>query len=198
MFKIKHLFALALVFCFFSQSHAYDTKGKFGMGIRMYGTPLILFSTMKINVANSLGLEPSVGFSQLKIKDTYETSDGKDVSLTNKYNVIIASNVFDIKPIRREKSNFVLRVGAAFWRAKSYWEDYDEFDEEILKDKDILWNLDILGGFGIEHFFTDHFCVYAGFLNGWGIFGSNSQAIDYMSATHVGNQFAELSFIWYL
>ncbi len=111
-----------------SQIHAYDTKGKFGMGIRMWGTPLILFSCMKINVANSFGLEPSVGFNQYKIKESYETADGSDVLLTTKYNVLILANVFDIKPIRRERSNLVLRAGVAFWRAKSYWEDYDDKD----------------------------------------------------------------------
>ncbi len=64
--------------------------------------------------------------------------------------------------------------------------------------KTSIWNLQIKAGFGIEHFFTDHFGVYAGFLNAWGIFGSKDSEYDNVNALSLGNQFAELSFNWYL
>ncbi len=69
--------------------------------------------------------------------------------------------------------------------------DYDDF-------KTSLWSLEVKAGFGVEHFFTDHFGVYAGFLNAWAIFGSEDSYNDHVSLLSLGNQFAELSFNWYL
>lgn len=181
----------------FSSVSAYDTKGKFGMGIKIWGTPVLLFSNMKIGVSNGFGLEPSVGFHQLKLKQTISNYDEydydySDTEIETKYNVFMVSNIFDFKVIRKERSNFLLRAGAGYWRAMLKEEDEDyEF-------KDSFWNLQIKAGFGIEHFFTDHFGVYAGFLNAWGIFGSKDSNYDNVSILSLGNQFAELSFNWYL
>lgn len=51
---------------------------------------------------------------------------------------------------------------------------------------------------GIEHFFTDHFSVYAGFLNGIHFLGTKDEYLKSFSFANVGNQFAELTFVWYL
>lgn len=71
-------------------------------------------------------------------------------------------------------------------------------DDEFDVFKESFWNLQVKAGFGIEHFFTDHFGVYAGFLNAWGVFGSEDSYYDNVTMLSLGNQFAELSFNWYL
>lgn len=190
--------------------HAYDTQGKFGMGIRMTGTPVILFSNMKIGLTNFLTLEPSIGFSQFKLArtDTVFGSMGtveQTFKLEDKYNAFIGSAVADLKPLRFERSNLVIKVGGTYWRASAL----DEYvntaygptgDPQHSKDSydDAIWALLGKAGMGVEHFFTDHMSVYAGFVSAIALFGSDEQYYDYVSAKSIGNQFAELSFIWYL
>lgn len=93
------------------------------MGISIWGTPLFLLSNMKIGVSNTLGLEPSVDFHQFKIKDSYEKFDYDTYKYITaeqeyRYNLLYLSNIFDIKAIRKERSNFVIRLGVGYWRAK--------------------------------------------------------------------------------
>ncbi len=64
----KIIISVAALAMLVSSVSAYDTKGKFGMGIKIWGTPVLLFSNMKIGVSNGFSLEPSVGFHQLKLK----------------------------------------------------------------------------------------------------------------------------------
>ena len=118
----------ALFLLLVNTSFSYDTKGKFGMGIRMWGTPVLRFSTMKLGVNNFLSIEPSVGFDQFKLTDeteveVYDPVTGlftyKDVTLKERYNHYIFSAMFDMKPIRKEKSNFILKAGLGYWAAKS-------------------------------------------------------------------------------
>lgn len=198
----KFLFIVFSVTAVFSSVSAYDTQGKFGMGVRVWGTPLLLFSNMKIGLTNYLGIEPSAGFHQLKLSYTPTTEEVWDPVLNDyivpeskeevKYNVLMFSNIFDIKPILREKSNFVIRLGAGYYRAKAS----EEFDGSDFEES--LWNFSIKWGFGVEHFFNDHFSVYSGFLNAWGLFGSSNADGDPAKILSLGNQFAELSFVWYM
>lgn len=209
-------YALAVCFALLISSSvsAYDTGGKFGMGIRMTGTPVILFSNMKIGLNNFLTLEPSVGFNQIKLKwkdsvavydHVKEELDTTIFDLTDRYNMFIASLVADMKPLRFEKSNFVIKAGGMYWRGALHDEyvDRDYGSSERRKptkedETDAIWAMSVKGGLGIEHFFTDHMSVYAGFLSSFSLFGSEESYYDYVSATSVGNQFAELSFVWYL
>lgn len=189
---------------------AYDTQGKFGMGVSMAGTPVLLFSTMKYGVASTLDIEPSVGFHQFSVTSTYYSTqyignEIVDIERTSKqkYNLLVLSNSFGIKPIRTDRSNLVIKPGIAYYRA-SLSEEYTDESEEELEGEEApdpaLWNLSIKAGFGIEHFFTDNFSVYAGFMSLYSIFGSNAESNgdDYVSFMSLGNQFAELSFVWYL
>ncbi|HEX3020398.1 MAG TPA: hypothetical protein VHP36_08840 [Chitinispirillaceae bacterium] len=202
MFIRKVLLSVITLIAVFSSVSAYDTKGKFGMGIRIWGTPILLFSDMKIGLSNVVGLEPSVGFHQLKLKQSVDEivddeMDYIETEIETKYNVFMISNMFEFKIIRKERSNFLLKTGVGFWRAtlNEEYEYEDDYDDDI---SDSFWNLQVKAGFGIEHFFTDHFGVYAGFLNAWGIFGSDNSIYDSVTMLSLGNQFAELSFNWYL
>ena len=201
------LFAVA-VLLINASVHAYDTQGKFGMGINLMGTPVLLFSTMKIGVTNSFGLEPSVGFHQFSVTETYpdqvyQNGDyvETDVTKKSKYNLLMLSGMCDFKPVQRERSNFLVRGGVSFWRA---WEaeSRDPEDTLLVYDNYAFWNVSAKAGFGVEHFFTDNFSVYAGVVSQFTIFGSNvNDDTDYDSFvyfTSVGNQVAELSFVWYL
>lgn len=198
---------LISVFCgiLLSSATAYDTKGKFGMGINMQGTPLILFSTLKYGLTNYVGIEPSVGFHQMKISYTsyyteYDPISGDYIEEVYedkiKYNLLILSSMFDIKPIQKDRSNFLLRLGGGYVRAaisaESEGENGGDYDPS-------LWMVQAKGGAGIEHFFTDHFSVYAGFLVSWRILGSDEFGDETKpSLLSLGNQLADLSFIWYL
>ena len=100
--------------------------------------------------------------------------------------------MFDIKPIRTEKSNLLIRPGVGFYRASAKNEDIEsDFDESY-------WLLAIKAGVGLEHFFTDFFSVYAGFNCSYNLLGSSEDYWDYAALTSLGNQYAELSFVWYL
>ncbi len=61
-----------------------------------------------------------------------------------------------------------------------------------------LWGVLAKAGMGAEHFFTDQFSVYAGFMATWNMFGSDNEAVESPMMTSIGNQIAELSFVWYL
>jgi hypothetical protein len=200
MRRIALVTAVSLLFI--NTSFSYDTKGKFGMGIKMVGTPLVLFSNMKIGITNLFGLEPSIGFHQFTMRRTdsiavYDPITGVYIGMEEyensmKYNIFIVSNMFDFKVIRTEKSNFIIRPGVGYYLAKEKFEDYDNDFSEY------QWLLSVKGGVGIEHFFTDYFSVYAGFMCSYNLISSSEDYWDYAALTSVGNQFAELSFVWYL
>ncbi len=203
--------AVIIAGAIFQSASAYDTQGKFGMGINLMGTPVILFSNLKFGITNTFGIEPSVGFHQLKLTlETYDDSydDSYDDPYDEysgsseyyepvepeqkiKFNALILSNMFDFRVIRRERSNFLIRVGGGYTR---FWmaEDVEEGSEDLS-----MWGVSAKAGMGIEHFFTDHFSVYAGFTASWNMFESDSFTISPM-LTSIGNQIAELSFAWYL
>lgn len=108
--------AVCMVSCAVSTLFAYDTQGKFGMGIRMWGTPVILFSSMKIGASNLLGVEPSIGFDRLKVVyevEQYDPITGGYVTAEESiaYNVFDFNGILDIKPVRAERSNLVVRAG---------------------------------------------------------------------------------------
>jgi hypothetical protein len=78
-----------------------------------------------------------------------------------------------------------------------YEDDYN-YNESV-------WNLSLKAGCGIEHFFTDNFSVYAGFISLFSMFGSDSSldeedddSSDFIYYTGIGNQIAELTFTFYL
>jgi hypothetical protein len=186
-----------VVFSIVSTTFAYDTQGKFGMGIRMWGTPVILFSSMKIGASNLVGLEPSIGFN--RIKQVYETEQYDPVSgdyITAEesvsYNVLNFSGMIDLKPVRAEKSNLVVRMGLNYLYG-GISEDYVDTTYD-----NTIWKLGFAGGLGIEHFFTDQFSVYAGFLNSINFLGTDDTSLKSFSFSSLGNQFAELTFVWYL
>jgi hypothetical protein len=197
MFLKCFLSACIVVFSIVSTAFAYDTQGKFGMGIRMWGTPVILFSSMKIGASNLVGLEPSIGFN--RIKTVYETEQydpfTDEYVLSEEsisYNILNFSGMIDLKPVRAEKSNLVVRMGLHYLHGAVSEEYIDTtYDDNI-------WKLGFAGGLGIEHFFTDQFSVYAGFLNSVNFLGTNEESLKSFSFSTLGNQFAELTFVWYL
>jgi hypothetical protein len=197
MFLKCFLSACIVVFSIVSTAFAYDTQGKFGMGIRMWGTPVILFSSMKIGASNLVGLEPSIGFN--RIKTVYETEQydpfTDEYVLSEEsisYNILNFSGMIDLKPVRAEKSNLVVRMGLDYLHGAVSEEYIDTtYDDNI-------WKLGFAGGLGIEHFFTDQFSVYAGFLNSVNFLGTNEESLKSFSFSTLGNQFAELTFVWYL
>lgn len=215
----KSIYAVAFLFIFSISASAYDTQGRFGMGISMCGTPVILYSTMNYGITNSIGISPSVGFHQFSVSHSYTTSMYNNdigtsaktkITSKQKYRLLLASAMLDLKPMRRERSNFLLRVGPSFWRATAIFEDDDPSIDEMNEDEynydESIWNLSVKAGCGIEHFFTDHFSVYAGFISQFRMFGSdssrdqedNDNSSDVVNYTGIGNQIAELTFTFYL
>jgi hypothetical protein len=96
-----------------------------------------------------------------RIKVVYETEIYDDMtgnyipSEENiSYNVFNFSGMLDIKPVRAEKSNLVLRAGLNYLFGSIA--DKIENDPSYDVDSD-LWKLGFVGGLGIEHFVTDQF-----------------------------------------
>jgi hypothetical protein len=93
-------FLLLSIFAICLNVSAYDTGGRFGMGVRFWGTPLITFADVKTDVNNMLGFEPSIGF--------YNIGDGGSSSL------FITSLLMDLKPVRAERANLLFKFGGLF------------------------------------------------------------------------------------
>jgi hypothetical protein len=141
--------------------------------------------------------EPSVGFDRLKAVyevENYDPISGEYVTSEESiaYNVFDVNGILDIKPVRAERSNLVVRAGLNYL----YGSISEEYTDTTYDDH--LWKFGIVGGMGIEHFFTDHFSVYAGFLNGINFLGTEDEDLKSFGFANVGNQFAELTFVWYL
>jgi hypothetical protein len=182
----------------------YDTKGKFGMGIKIWGTPIITFSTMKIGVNNFLTLEPSLGYyratEEREVPDyTYVTCNYTEYTTTNKYmdDFLNVSLLGDFKPLRYEKSNLCIRAGTNY----TYISSHNKYGDHSPSYYDGTWCMSFLYGLGIEHFFSNYFSVNVGFLSAFGIFGnynSQDQSDDSFVMNILGNQLADFSLVWYL
>jgi len=144
---------------------AYDTSGKFGMGVRFWGSPIITFSNVQIGVSNYVSLEPSVGF--YKISDDYYSSD-----------FFAASLLANFKPIRKARSNLLLKLGGLFLGGSGS----DSYA--------------LLFGLGVEHFINDNFSVNVGALSG--IWHSSSDYGYSTTLTTFGSQLVDFSLVWHL
>jgi hypothetical protein len=144
---------------------AYNTAGKFGMGVRFWGSPIITFSNVQIGVSNYVSLEPSIGF--YKISEEYYSSD-----------FFAASMLANFKPIRKERSNLLLKLGGLYLGGEGY------------KSYAVLF------GLGIEHFINDNFSVNVGALSG--IWNSSSDYGYSTTLTTFGSQLVDFSLVWHL
>jgi opacity protein-like surface antigen len=192
----------------FYSAEAYDTDGKFGMGIKIWGTPVITFSTMKLSMNSSVDFEPGIGYYQFKSKNTYtETiySGGTQSEAEQTYmstnSILMLSGLFNCKAIKEERANLLVRLGGAYSYLSSKYERESEspYETDSSPDPDDAWNVSLMAGLGIEHFFTDNFAVNVGILSGWSLFSDSED--DYssqVSILHVGNQIADFSLVFYL
>ena len=94
-------FALVGIVLFSLSLGAYDTSGKFGMGIRFWGSPIISFSTMQIGVSEYVSLEPSIGF--YNISEDYGSGS-----------LFAGALLANFKPVRKERSNLLLKAGGLY------------------------------------------------------------------------------------
>ncbi len=162
---MKKLALLSIVVSSLSLS-AYDTAGKFGMGVRFWGSPIITFSNVQIGVNNYLSLEPSIGFYNISYDD-YGSS-----------HLVAASMLANFKPIRKERSNLLLKLGGLLLGG----EGADSYA--------------LLFGLGIEHFINDNFSVNVGALSG--IWHSSSDYGYSTTLTSFGSQLVDFSLVWHL
>ncbi len=150
---------------------AYDTAGKFGMGVRFWGSPIITFSNVQIGVSNSVSLEPSVGFYNIEYDDSYYGSSSSSLFAT--------SFLANFKPIRKERSNLLLKLGGLYIHGSNSSNSFA-----------------ILCGLGVEHFINDNFSVNVGALSG--IWRSSSDYGYSTTLTSLGSQLVDFSLIWHL
>lgn len=196
--------SLLLLHLFTCTAFAYDTKGKFGMGIKIWGTPVITFSSMKIGIDNFLTLEPSLGYyrttEEHEVTDyTYVNGVYKEVTTTNKYmdDFLNVTLLADLKPLRYEKSNLCVRAGTSYM----YLSSHNKYGDRSPGYYDGAWSLSLLYGLGVEHFFSNWFSVNVGFLSGFGVldnYDSGNERDDSIFLNILGNQLADFSLIWYL
>ena len=115
--KTPRIFLAGALLCaLVSNAHAFDTAGKFGMGFRFLGTPVVAFTNMKIGLVNAFGLEPSAGYYTWK--DEYK---GPYYSSESTNSMLIFSLMGDINAIKAKRSNLVLKLGAAYASTRSHY-----------------------------------------------------------------------------
>jgi hypothetical protein len=201
-FMLKHFGAVVcfLVVIAVSSSSGMDMNGKFGMGIRVVGSPIITFSAIRIGTSSNLSLEPGIGYYQYRTSSEYESGvdlNGQPIMGTDKYtnSLFLISNLFNITVVKRERSNLLIRLGGSYGYISSKVESADPYSGA---SDNSAWNFSLQGGFGIEHFFTDHFSAYAGILCGYVLEQSDNGSSDQFQLIGFGNQLADFSLIWYL
>ena len=181
--RIFRIFIFVFLFCaLVTNASAFDTAGKFGMGVRFWGTPIITFSNIKFGVNNQFGLEPSLGYHSW-------TSSSNGSESTN--NIMLFSVVADFNAIKAARSNFLLRFGGIYSKAKSSY-SYDGFDSSSTTTG---WG--VLWGIGIEHFVNENFAINVGALSGyWNSSPDDSDAST--SLMSFSSQLVDFSLVWYL
>jgi hypothetical protein len=201
----KKIMVLSAIALFVSQSMAYDTQGKFGMGIKIWGTPVILLSTMKIGLTNTVGIEPSIGYYDIGTKTVDDSGfnglTGETMKITEKIHssFFLLSNTFEFKPVRTARSNLIIRAGASWGIVSSSYETDDPASVSGTEPTDNPWIFSMLCGIGIEHFFTDYFAADVGITSGFVLMSSKSGSYTTSeSLVHIGNQLADFSLVWYL
>ena len=187
--KFKRMFLLGALLCVFVPSaKAFNTAGKFGMGIRFWGTPLITFSTVKLDITNIIGFEPFIGYYQTKTN--YEYGDYK-----------ITANIYSLTAnlnfIRCERSNFFVKFGGGYAATSIF---YPTSTGETYASN--LQFTILLYGLGIEHFVNDNFAVNVGAVLGLqaGYWSGTDEKGDmiYSSITAFNNLLVDFSLVWYL
>lgn len=203
-------FKKAAFVCFltalFTSSFSYDTQGKFGLGVKIWGSPVITLSTIKLGLTNSIGMEPSIGYYKIGSKTVDDSAYDyvNDRIYTRKVketeSMFILSNTLELKPIRSEKSNFIIKGGASWGILSSKYEDNDPDYVEPDEDPKNPWLISLIGGIGIEHFFTDYFAMNVGITSGFVLLTSPSgdHETSYESLTHIGTQLADFALVLYL
>lgn len=181
--RMGRILFVCLIFCTIaSNATAFDTRGKFGMGIRLWGTPIITFSNMTVGVSNLVGFEPSMGLYKWTDKyGSYESSN----------TMLILSVLANLKPVRAHRSNLVVKIGGLFGEvSSSYSSPWGESSTTYTQ-------LALLTGIGIEHFVNDNFSVNVGALSG--VWKSDREDSDTsISIVAFGNQLVDFSLVWYL
>ncbi len=177
--------ALLSIVVFSVSLGAYDTAGKFGMGVRFWGSPIITFSDIKYGITNIIEIEPSLGY--------YSTTSSYEYS-SSKNNLFFAALLTNIKPIRTDRANLLIKIGGLYAK-NSYSYSYEPpYEYEYSSTTN---NYAILFGIGIEHFVNDNFSVNVGALSGyWRRSPEDSESR--FSFTGIGSQIVDFSLVWHL
>lgn len=170
---------LLILFMIALSAEAYDTSGKFGMGIRFWGSPIVTFSSIKYSLNNVYEIEPSIGYYKWSYDyDAYEYSN----------DLFFVSLVNNIKVIRASRSNLMLKIGGVYATMTSTYGDGSSYKTN---------NYAFLYGIGIEHFVNDNFSVNVGALSGY--WKSSSEDTDASTTINVlGSQIVDFSLVWYI
>ncbi len=182
--RVFRIIVFAVLLCaIISNASAFDTSGKFGMGIRFWGTPIITFSNMKFGLSDKMGLEPSFGYYSWKddYGDGYESSNS----------IFLISVVGDINAVKAVRSNFMIKLGGAYAKMKS------SYSNPYSSGSSSSRGTAILAGIGIEHFVNDNFAVNVGALSGYWTSSPDDSDASF-SFTSISSQLVDFSLVWYL
>ena len=158
---------------------AYETAGKFGMGVKFWGSPIITFSNVKYGISDIIGIEPSIGYYNLTRE--YDTNEYSD-------DIFFISLICNFKPIRANRSNLIIKLGGIYANTST------SYPASPVSPTD---NYAILFGIGIEHFINDNFSVNVGALSGY--WKSSFEEEEYsMTLKSFGSQLVDFSLVWYL
>ena len=171
---------------------AYDTSGKFGMGVRFWGSPIITFSTLKYGLSDLTEIEPFLGYYSTKEDEEFDEG-----FYNSKDNILFAGLLTNFKVVKTERSNLLIKFGGLYARnSHSYSYLYDDYSYAYSSATN---NYVILFGLGIEHFVNDNFSVNVGALSGyWRRKDEDDGPSENFSLTGIGSQIVDFSLIWHL
>ncbi len=181
--KMSRILVAGVLFCaLVTNAGAVKTAGKFGMGVRFWGTPVVALSNMKVGMTDFFGLEPSLGYHTWK----YKHGDSEDTG-----SAFVLFLIGDIKPIQTKRSNLVIKLGGAYASIRISYPTLAGQTTETTTSSAVL------GGIGIEHFVNRRFSVNVGTLSAFGTLTPEDPDTEY-SLTTLGNQLVDFSLVWYL
>lgn len=184
--------ALCSIIVFSLSLGAYDTGGKFGIGVRFWGSPIITFSNIKYGISDLIEVEPSIGYYTTKSERDYDGG-----YYNSKDNILFAVFLTNFKPIRTDRANLLIKFGGLYARnSRSYVYSYDGYFYDYSSTTN---NYAILFGLGIEHFVNDNFSVNVGALSGyWRSKPEDDVYSESFSLTGIGSQLVDFSLVWHL
>jgi hypothetical protein len=183
---------LLLVPILVDSAYSVDLKGKFGIGPRWWGAPLVALGTTRYGLTSKFSVEPFAGY--YKWTDEHEYSSGS--TRKDKYSMLLFAALGNYSVASNAKGNVYIRAGGILATGKNSSEGPYDSSSGTISSKGVLV------GYGLEHFVSNHFAINVGMLSGFWIYEddcvSNGRSYgDSFTGLLLGNQLFDFTLMWY-